>query len=443
MDNVVNSLPNSVGEKVRVRIRNVAFGGDGVGEVVEVLNSDFSFLLGKSTFVPMSVPGEVLSVKVVEDKKNYLKAEILEILEESENRVSPACSFFSQCGGCSLQHVDSSFQRDIKFGLIKSALVSARLGAASISKLKPLVSDLSFYYRRRIILHLDGLGNLGFYKKSSREVVSIDSCNIATEGINSLIKTLSSLSKEIYGQISTVHLEEDDLGVITVFHSRYDMGKQEVEKLLARVRPLISNVLVLSGSREIGSYGRTLLELEVEPGVSISVPAGGFSQVNWSINRKLVKRVVELLSIKSEDFVEDLYSGAGNFSLPFAKRAKRVIAVESDSRLNSLARDNASKSDFGGKLKVIEASVEKYVSALKPEHRVDSILADPPRAGLENIAKKLKYAKKLALISCHLPSFIKDLKVLEEIGWNLVTIEPFDMFPQTTHVEILSYFERY
>jgi 23S rRNA (uracil1939-C5)-methyltransferase len=136
--------------------------------------------------------------------------------------------------------------------------------------------------------------------------------------------------------------------------------------------------------------------------------------------------------------VLDLYSGAGNFSLPFALSGRTVTAVEADKRLVSFGRQNAQRYRLERTLSFVESSVERYLKeAPQAVAAADLVVADPPRSGLGAVAGALTPCRQIALISCHLPSFVRDLRALTTAGFSPLFIQPFDMFAQTSYVEIL------
>ena len=200
---------------VTVNIRNLAFGGEGVGEVVppiglddQVLPHDKS-LLGISAFVKFSIPGELVTAEVRETKKRHLRADLLEVLTPSPNRIPPLCKHFGICGGCELQHIEYSEQLKLKLEMIKGALRAARLPQAVIEAVRPLVASEPYRYRRRVSLHISEGGLIGFYREFSRSVVSISECEVATPEIQNLLPQLQGFAEKVKGKISSLVLESD------------------------------------------------------------------------------------------------------------------------------------------------------------------------------------------------------------------------------------------
>ena len=430
----------SQSSEVLVNIRNIAVGGEGVGEVCEVNLGDES-LLGITAFVPYSAPGERLKVRVSERHTRYVRGELLEAVAQSVDRVTPECRYFGTCGGCDLQHLAYEAQLNAKFEMVSGALRAARLKGEVIEKLRPVAAGPAFKYRRRIALHVGPNGKLGFYRSGSRSVVEVDSCSVAVPEIEAVLPRLKEFAREVYRKVTSVVLEADERGVVAVLKTPYDLTTNEVDQVLGKAKKILENVTLLGTESELGGFGRQILDLPLNDSktVVLRVPASAFSQVNWEINRKLISDVVRNAEPKNGTTIEDLYAGAGNFSLPLARDGASVTAVECEPRLVLFGRQNAERYGLS-RLSYVESSVEKYLSQARRNAEV--IVADPPRSGLGAIVPQLSYGRKLVLVSCHLPSFVRDLKGLVESGWNVDLIQPYDMFAQTSYLEIMSVYSR-
>jgi 23S rRNA (uracil1939-C5)-methyltransferase len=165
---------------------------------------------------------------------------------------------------------------------------------------------------------------------------------------------------------------------------------------------------------------------------------GSFSQANSEINEKLCAAVVA--GADGAETSLDLYAGAGNFAFPLVKAGLGVTAVEADIALVSAARERARSEGVAERLQVIQKRVEVYLKGTPAP--TGYLVADPPRAGLGPLAEKLTFAPKMALISCDLAVAVRDLNALGAAGWTIETIHPFDMFPQTGHIELLTLLTR-
>ena len=432
----------SVATEVKVKVRNIAVGGAGVGEVVEQYDGSGD-LLGITAFVPFTAVGEEVKARVEERKERYVHAQLLEVLTASLERTKPACKYFQTCGGCELQHIEYDEQLRAKRAMIVGALRAGQISAKIVDLVAPLKPSLPLGYRRRIKLHVDSTGKVGFYRTQSRSIVEIDKCPVADPLIGATFERLGDLGKALKGQVSSINLESDDAGVVAVLTAAYAMSEAAARDIKKIAREFFPNIVLIAGGKEMGGVGRQILELPLDTNGSLKlrVPAGSFSQVNWGVNQALVKRVCEAAESYSDSTVYDLFAGAGNFALPLAATGASVTAVEVDPRLVSLGRESAEAARLSKKLKFLEMSVEKFFKTQKiPNDAI--IVADPPRNGLGPLVEELKTGSRLLFVSCHLPSFVRDLKKLLAAGWQAERIEPFDMFAQTSYVELLGVLTR-
>ncbi|MFN8390397.1 MAG: 23S rRNA (uracil(1939)-C(5))-methyltransferase RlmD [Bdellovibrionota bacterium] len=432
----------STGTEVSVNIRSLAVGGAGVGEVTAQTDGR-SDLLGITAFVPYSAIGEQVAARVVQRKERYIQTELLSVTVASEQRVPPPCKLFTMCGGCELQHITYEQQLKAKYEMIYGALRAAKLPMRLLERLHPVVAGRELGYRRRVSLHIDQSGKVGFYREASRSVVATDHCPVAVAPINEVLKNIAEFGHEVRGKISSLLLEADSEGVVAVLKTPYALAASEARAMMDIAKKYFPSALLFAGEKEVSGYGRQILELPLNDRgtLTLRVPAGYFSQVNAEINARLVNRAIELANPTKNDLIGDLYAGAGNFSLPFARTGAKVTAVECDKRLVGVGRENATRYNLQKNLEFVELSVEKFLQR-KPRPVFDIALCDPPRSGLGNLVPLLSEMKKIVLVSCHLPSFVRDAKNLCEHGWEADTIVPFDMFAQTSYVEILAVFNR-
>ncbi|MCC6221716.1 MAG: class I SAM-dependent RNA methyltransferase [Deltaproteobacteria bacterium] len=432
----------AIHSEVGVNIRGLAVGGAGVGEVVGQSNGR-SDLLGITAFVPFTVPGELVWARTVQEKDRHVEAQLLEVQKSADCRRIPRCRHFMTCGGCELQHISYEGQLEAKYQLLKGAMKAARLGTEVVELLNPVCPSSEYAYRRRVTLHLNANGQVGFYRPNSRSVVAIEECPVLVPELQELLPSCASFARTVSRSVTSMTLESDMKGVIVVLRSAYDLGDSEVKQVLKEARKFFANVTLITGEREVGGFGRQILELPLNERKTLvlQVTAGFFSQVNWPINLAVVARLLRHCGSVVGKRVYDLYSGAGNFAFPLLRAGANVVAVESDRRLVTSGRQTAVANGFQQKIEFNNVSVENFLNAAGIKADTHAIIVDPPRAGLGSAVKSLANARHLMLISCHVPSFIRDLKALVQHGWIPKAIEPFDMFPQTSYVEVLSVYE--
>ncbi len=438
-----DSLTEHIGDIVGVNIRNIAVGGSGVGEVVSQPDEKTN-LLGITAFVPFTAVGEQVRARITQQKARYLTADLVMVETPSPERVIPRCPYFTVCGGCELQHLSYPGQLAAKLEMIRGALRVAGFKTQIIECVRDVAEGPPFEYRSRITLHVDSGGRVGFYRSNSRSLVEIDHCPISSPAINQVLPAVREYSRDTAGVISGIVLEADDDGVVAVVKCAYRLNRGAVESLIQKTKLVFESASFLVDDTEIGGYGRKVLNLPTHPSAhqKLSVPAGSFSQVNREINFKLVKYAVNSCRPTSDKVIYDLYAGAGNFALPLAKTGASVTAVECNSRLAAFGRENAHAWGLDRRLSFIESSVERFLKTGPKLRPAEVVLADPPRSGLGKVVQNLPKCSRLVLISCHLPSCVRDLKNLLQQDWTIEELQPFDMFAQTSYTEIVSVLSR-
>lgn len=353
--------------KIELEIDELNLDGDGVAR-----------LEGKVYFVPWAIPGDFVSVEVIEEFNNFSKARLVSILKNSSSRINPVCRYFFECGGCQLQNADYQAQLVWKQSLVQHAL--KKIPGLSGFVVEPVrASPQIWNYRNRIQLHRSKDGKVGFFKPQSHEVIEIDECSIADKALNQKLKNKAALP-----------IEKD----------------------------------------------RLELRLDGE---------SAFGQVNSLQNENLKTLVLELASPTKKDVVFDLYAGSGNLTLELAKKANMVYAVE---RVDVACAAGAEKA----KVNKIEnilwtcGPVAKHLLAFnKQKLSADTIVVDPPREGLMEVTRFLQTAKfkKLVYVSCNPATFARDAgELLADGKAKLKRVIPLDMFPHTSHVELVGLFER-
>jgi 23S rRNA (uracil1939-C5)-methyltransferase len=429
--------------EVQIHVRGLAVGGEFVGEVVKVFNEQDEALLGITTFVPFAVPGETVRVRITERKERYLRGELLEVVTPSPHRVTPECNYFTDCGGCELQHIEYPRQLEIKSQMIQGALRSARVPSRVLDIVSPVLPGDPYHFRRRVQLHIDSSGRLGFYKTKSRTIVSVYSCPVSVPEIEALLPVAQEIAPALKGKINSLMLESDTSNVLAVLTSPYALSQKDQKEVYSVAKKAFRNFLIIVEGKEVSGSGVTALELPLNRAKSLflKVPGGAFSQVNWQVNLSLIEKVLEHALPASGKVIYDLYAGAGNFTLPLARAGVHVVAVETDPRLVFYGKESARNAGIQKNVTYHEESVERFLKrhALKES---DTVIADPPRSGLGGLCNVLSDCSNVIYISCHLPSFVRDIKQLVDKGFEVSVIQPFDMFAQTSYVEILAVLKR-
>ena len=406
---------------------------------------------GKTAFVGGALPGETVSFIRRRHHRQHDDAELVAVLQPAPERVTPRCAHFGVCGGCALQHLDSTAQLAIKQQQLRENL--ERVGrVAPVEWLAPLQGP-QWQYRRRARLgarfvHARGRSMVGFRERFSSHVAELQRCEVLAEPVGALLAPLGALFtaltiRERVPQVEVAIAETAVVLVIRVLDPPTPADEQlflEFERAhgvqiflqsagLASVRPLREPAVALE---------YTLPEFAVR----VRFEPSDFIQVNAELNRSLVSRVIELLQLDAASRVLDLYCGLGNFTLPMARRAASVVGVEGEAQLVARARDNAALNDivnaefFSANLAGADFGAAPWAGG-----EYSHVLIDPPRVGAREVLPLLRRvgARRVVYVSCHPGSLARDLGILvHELGFELLAAGVADMFPQTTHVESLA-----
>jgi 23S rRNA (uracil1939-C5)-methyltransferase len=409
------------------------------------------------------LPDEVARVRIAQVKARYAVAELIEILRESPLRARPFCPVFGSCGGCQLQHLSYPAQLEWKRKVVADAL--ERIGGFVDADVLPAVGmSEPRAYRNKMSLVVDREKtppSLGFYRQRSHDVVPIDDCPIVTPKLDADLRRINALRGD--AAVSDMlrdarHLvarsaEASEKSVLTITTPRRSESARKAAPLLLReVAGLagITNSFDLSSVNSIvGRNHRTLGgAAEIEEtigGLHYRVSAASFFQVNVGI----VGRIFEYLEprLKPPGRIIDLYCGVGTFSLFFAARGWRVHGIEENAQATTEAAANARRNGLEDLVRFTTGRVERLVGlpATRNALRKTNVLfLDPPRKGCDETTLSAIAGAGVPVLwylSCDPATFARDSKFLVAKGYRLGSIQPFDMFPQTGHVETLAQLE--
>ncbi len=390
-------------------IEAVAFGGDGVGRPG-----------GLVTFVPFTVDGDEVMVEITERRSRYARAVLREILSPSPHRVEPACPHYGRCGGCSLQHVRYGHQLVLKESQVADSF--NRIGRFPAPPLRPVIpSPRTFSYRGRAEVHLVCGGGrrakAGFMERGSHVLLDVEQCLLMAESIND---SLSGLRRSL--------------------EARKDGPVRREERLLWSSLPDERTTGPVNGAPPL--EGRILRMVK---GDTLSVPVRGFFQANESLVDTLVDVVLELASLSPEDAVLDAYCGSGLFSRFLAERAGSVFGIEQHREAVACARENLSRAGFQNAFFHEGDVVEGLLDLMHRRLRIDVAVLDPPRTGcgrgvLDALVELAP--RRIVYVSCDPATQARDARHLADRGYSLAALQPLDMFPQTSHLEVLAVLEK-
>lgn len=415
---------------------------------------------GKVVFVRGALPGEVVSARIVRRKPRFDVAEIESIERASVLRAAPRCPHFGTCGGCSMQHVDARAQVAIKQRVLEDTLWHvAKVRAGTV--LAPIVGpEWGYRHRARLsVRHVPKKGGVlvGFHERGSSYVADMRTCHVLPPRVAGLLLPLRALveSMSVRDRLPQVEVALGDTVLALVFRVLEPPSPADLERLRAFgdthrlevwLQPRGPESIELAWSP--GGASSDLHYALPEFGLTLPFRPTDFTQVNAAINASLVSRAVRLLDPKPDDTVLDLFCGLGNFTLPLATRAARVVGVEGSASLVARARDAAAASGLAARTEFAIANLfELDAARWQALGRVDRVLVDPPREGALAVARVLAdpataRPNRLVYVSCNPATLARDAAVLvHEGGWSLAQAGVVNMFPHTSHVESIAVFE--
>jgi 23S rRNA (uracil1939-C5)-methyltransferase len=420
---------------------------------VEALNHNAEGVVrgGKTAFVSGALPNETIQFIRRRHHRQHDEAELVAVLEPAAQRVVPRCAHFGVCGGCSLQHLDSDAQLQIKEQLLRETL--ERVGRVTPRRWLAPLRGPQWQYRRRArlgarVVATRGGSLVGFRERYSTHVAELRRCEVLAEPVDALIEPLSALltGLSIRERVPQVEVAVAETAVVLVIRTLDPASAADEQQLLEFERRHGVRIFL-----QPGGLASVKALREPAPSLEYTLPAQGvrlrfepsdFIQVNAELNRLLVSRVIELLELDGRSEVLDLYCGLGNFTLPMARRAARVVGVEGEAGLVARALGNAALNGIdNAEFYSADLAGAACASAAWAQRRYSHVLLDPPRVGARELLPLLPRlgARRLLYVSCHPGSLARDLDILvHELGFELLAAGVADMFPQTTHLESLA-----
>ncbi len=423
-------------------IRVVATGLDREGRGVGRLED------GRAVFVAGLLPDEVAEIEITLQKKNFAVGRIVNLLETHRQRVEPDCPYFGACGGCALQHATYDLQLELKERILRETM--QRLGKVNDAEAitRPVMpSSQTTHYRNKLTLHAGVVENyltLGMYIANSTKLVRVEQCLLATAPIN---QVLLDLHQHFFPAVSGKGLS---IAAKTVVIRQGSDGKIAVAMTLEH-QPLDKSAAKLRALAESLGFALIFLRLDNRPwdgplltmtatyeNIRLSMPNTSFAQVNPGVAENLYRYVVEALGDIEGQSIADLFCGAGATSIFLARAGAKVTAIESDALAITCAKENASISGAAG-IKFIAGLAEQELPRyLKSGKKFAAVVVDPPRAGLARPLTELLASSgipRIVYVSCDPATLARDTALLQGGGYQVEIIQPFDMFPQTGHVE--------
>lgn len=404
---------------------------------------------GRVVFIPHSSVGDLVRVNVVRTKKNYLEAELLEVLHPGPGRQVPICPVAGECGGCQWQHLSYAEQLHWKHQLFVETLGHQCPVAATA--IKPIIpSAEQWHYRSRVQIKCSNRDDgfiTGFYRSRSRYVVAVDQCPIMDKRLNQLMADFRALfnGSVFAADIPQVDLAVDDNGkCVAVVHYLGEKRSGLID-LLCRFS-LDVDLLVQFGSKTDMKRicGDGMLEIHVDnPTIHLNYSAGSFAQINLKQNKVLVDILMTAYPWRKDQRVLELFCGMGNLSFPLARRVKHLVGIEESAPSIRMAQNNSRKNAITNLTFSASAAEDAVNSGIDDDH-YDMVVLDPPRTGAFSVIEYLVAAgiPDILYVSCDPQTLARDLKPLVHCGYHIVSTQPIDMFPQTHHCESITLLQK-
>ena len=408
---------------------------------------------GKVVFVRGALPGETVEAERVVAHRRFDEAELLAVLEAARERVTPPCPRYGECGGCDLQHLALSAQRDHKVAVLTQALRRAKVDPLpTVAAPDAALSGLTYRRRARFSVHWGRGGRLtlGFREAKGHRIVGLRQCPILVPALTEVPGQLQDALEGLALGPWLTHVDAvaDEAGTggwcRLAFRGRRGEAVPPLEaedraRLEGLAQSLDRPVLAdLSGTLE--TFGGAAPELR-EGGVTYA--PGAFLQANGAVNAALRAAVLSAVGAPTGAPVLDAFAGAGNFAWALAEAGHEVLAVEGDGRALRGLKQRAESAGLNLKAQPLDLFNELPLKL----GQFETVVLDPPRAGADHLCKGLaalrkgRRPKRIVYVSCAPPTLARDAALLSGAGYALRRAAVFDMFPQTHHVECLAVFE--
>lgn len=387
--------------------------------MLEIKSLDHSFngiakLNNKVVFVKNALPGEIVKIRIINEKKKYIEAIIDKYIKTSKERIKPKCKYFGFCGGCDLLHLNYENQLKYKQEKIEN-IFNKYLNVKT--KINSIVFDKEFYYRNKVKFQVSD--KIGFYKSNSYEVIPINNCLIANKKINNSIYYLNKLDLSNIKSI-TCRVHSDKLMIDIEANKEIDITP--IVKIANSI--YVNNKLIYGEKKLIEKLGN----------YNFVISPKSFFQVNKNVCLKLYDKIKEYVGENKN--ILDLYCGCGSIGI-YISNHNNILGIE--------INDSAEKDALDNK-KINSLNNIDFIcgdSSTKTNFKPDIVIVDPPRSGLnkKTIVEIINLKpKKIIYVSCNPMTLVRDLNLLTM--FNIVEITPYDMFPNTKHCESLVILEK-
>lgn len=443
-----------VADIIQIKIDKIVFGGEGLG-----------YYNGFAVFVPMSIPEDELEIEIISVKKTYARGLIKNIIKASPERIDSHKFTFEDFYGCDFAMLKYESQLKYKKLMVEEVMKKIA-GLPDIEISDVLASEDVYNYRNKIIEPFSVYGNkiiTGFFKRKSHEVFEVDENILNSKLGNRIIKELKEILNKnkisVYNEITHKGLlrnvmirtnSNNEAMLVLIINS--NKITENIKNLLFRLREKIEEIKsiyislnskktnTVIGEKNIFIYGEESIKENLN-GIEFHISPTSFFQINVKQAKRLYDIAINFFDNIDDKYIVDAYSGTGTIGMIMAKKAKKVYAIEI---VKSASEDGEKTAKENGieNIEFINGPVEKeLVNLINANKRIDTIIFDPPRKGLEaSIIDKVAELnlKEVVYISCNPSTFARDVKLFSEKGYVLKKLQAVDMFPQTSHIETVA-----
>jgi len=401
-----------------VKISSLVYEGYGLGRLPD----------GKAVFVPFVLPDETVRIKIREERKRFAYGRLIDIVEENENRISPRCKHFGQCGGCHYQHIPYDLQLRYKREIFIEQL--QRMGGIEEPTVERIIPcNQEWHYRNSLQFHLTPNGELAFKDSAQAHPFKVEECYLPMKEI-SKIWPLLAFEKE--NEVHRVEIRQNETGnvLLKLKGNQAAIPAIEITSPISMVHTNSNDQVVIAGDDYLIL---SLLDKEFR------VSAGSFFQTNFIGAEALVDTVLEMAEGLNGTLM-DLYCGVGLFSSFLANLFDHIVGIEVS---KSACADFAVNLDRYEHISLYEGTVERALPVIHVSP--DCVVIDPPRKGINRFAIDALVEKKppvIIYVSCNPSTLARDVKRLMRSGYSLERSVLVDMFPQTYHIESVNYLTR-
>ena len=445
------ALPIELNQEIKLQINGLNHQGEGVGRFE-----------GLAVFVPYTLPGEEVLVKVTELKKNFARGEVTQTLEVSPDGQQPLCQKFYSCGGCQLQHMNYEAQLTAKTQIVKDSMT--RIGKLTDVEVRPALGmEEPWHYRNKVHFQVgeqNGRVVLGFYEENSHRLVAVEACILVDEKLLALAKLTEDLLNKYEvqpfdwekgtGQLRHVllrrgHFTGETMVVLVTAQGDFPQGVRMAKELMntrEEVVSVVHNVNGAKGRQVLGEDYRILggrMQIWERLGhCTYAISPASFFQVNSRQAVKLYDKVWSYARLDGTQVVFDIYCGVGSIGLYLARKARKVIGIESVTEAIMDAKRNAELNKITN-AQFLTGQAEVMLPRLAAKGlKADVVVLDPPRKGCDKAVLEAVVEvgpERVVYVSCDAGTLARDLAYLGERGYKTVEVQPVDMFPWTGHVE--------